>query len=84
MTSCDNYVLDGQKPRHKSHNQVTITDLPSDSRLKQPRTVAHSANNELKGKKQDSTAEGAHGISQNNLEIQGYKQHGVIKHGSKL
>ena len=78
MTSCDNYVLDGQKPRHKSHNQVTITDLPSNSRLKQPRTVAHSANNELNGKKQDSTAKRAHGISQNTLGIQGYKQHGVI------
>ena len=83
MTSCDNYVLDGQKPRHKSHNQVTIRDLPLDSRLKQPRKVALSANNELKGKKQDSTAKDVHVISQDNLKIQCYKPHGIEKHGSK-
>ena len=78
VTSCDNYVLDGQKPRHKSHNQVTKRDLPLDSRLKQPRKVALSANNEHKGKKQDSTAKDVHGISHDNLKIQGYNQHGVI------
>ena len=76
VTSCDNYVLDGQKPRHKSHNQVTIRDLPLDSRLKQPRKFVLTANVELKGENQDSTAKGFHVFSHDNLKVQCYKPHG--------
>ena len=83
VTSCDNYVLGGQKPLHKSHNHVTIRDVPLDSRLKQPRKLAITANVELKGENQDGTAKGFHVFSQDNLKFQCYKPHGGENYGSK-
>ena len=83
VTSCDNYVCDGQQPHHKSHKHLKIKESPLDSGLKQPMESALTPNVGFKVENQDVTTDGSHVFSQDNLKIQSYEPHWGATNESK-